>query len=120
MLYLKSCQRKHGERGGRAGGSEQTEVALEHTHDASCTQKPGDSASILSQAQELSPSESLGVEKRAGSLTNPNVVTKSDPAGALPGMCRFRTPEQMIGGVSANFFGLDDTCDLHSASEGLI
>lgn len=78
MLYLKSCQRKHGERGGRAGGSEQTEVALEHTHDASCTQEPGDSADILSQARELSPSESEGVEKRVGSLANPNVVAKSE------------------------------------------
>lgn len=39
--------------------------------------KPGDSADILSQAQELSPSESEGVEKRVGSLANPNVVTKS-------------------------------------------
>lgn len=88
LLYLKSCQRKHGESGGRAGGSEQTQAALGHTHGASCTQKAWWQHIHLSPALKCSSSESWGWSKEE---RNSQSQFRNWTAGPLPGMWRFRT-----------------------------
>lgn len=54
-----------------------------------------------------------------GSAANPSPVTKSNSWSSA---WNVKTPDlgPVTGVVSVNFFGLNDTCDLHSASEGLI
>lgn len=76
LLYLKSCQRKHGERGGRAGGLEQTQAALGHTHDASCTQKAWWQHIHLISSSKVFFQWKLRVEQRGGGTANLSLVTK--------------------------------------------
>lgn len=77
LLYLKSCRRKHGERGGRAGGSEQRQAALGHTHDGSCTQKAWWQHIHLISSSKVLFQWKLGVEQRGGGTANLSLVTKN-------------------------------------------
>lgn len=116
LLYLKSCQRKHGERGGRAGAQSKHELPWGQP---CCQLHPESLVTALPFNLQLSgilPVKAEGGAKRRGTA-NVNGVTKLEQL-AFCLECEDSGPRQMTAAVQQMFlvWMIHVT---HSASEGL-